>query len=417
MNRAAPPKIAIIGAGPAGLIAAETLARALLDAEITIYDAMPSPGRKFLLAGRGGLNLTHSKPLREFISAYGATAEPIATALAAFAPDDLRNWAAELGEDTFVGSSGRVFPKSFKASPLLRAWLRRLQGLGVSFAPRHRWTGWNSSDGLRFDTQAGEAILAADATILALGGASWPKLGSTGRWAQILAARGIELAPFESSNCGFLHHWSADFGHRFAGTPLKSLVFSHNATHLRGEAVISAGGLEGSAIYALSAELREAIKRDGHAILKIDLRPDVSLAALTARLSAPAGSQSTSNFLRKAANLTPVQLGLLREVFGRDIPTTPEARAEAIKHLPLRLEACAPIERAISTAGGVKWAEVDAHLMLEKLPGTFVAGEMLDFEAPTGGFLLQGAFSTGVLAAQGVAEWLDRPADPGARPE
>ena len=398
-------QIAIVGAGPAGLIAAETLAKAHIGAQITLYDKMPSPARKFLLAGRGGLNLTHSKPLPDFLSAYHEAAPHLAPALAAFSPQDLQDWAAELGEPCFIGSSGRVFPKSFKASPLLRAWLRRLENLGVQFAPRHRWTGWREG-GLSFETENGEAIIKADAALLALGGASWAKLGSNGLWAEILAEKGIQLAPFRPSNCGFDIAWTPEFAAKYAGTPLKSIVLTGAGTSLRGEALMTEHGLEGGAIYALSAGLRDEIAAQGFATLHLDLRPDVTLAALTTRLSAPQKGQSTSNFLRKAANLHPVQLGLLREVFGKDIPATPEARARAIKHLPLKLLATRPIDRAISTAGGVTWPELNAHLMLSQMPGTFIAGEMLDFEAPTGGYLLQGAFSTGVLAARGMLEWV-----------
>ena len=386
-------------------MAAETLAKTIPRARITLYDQMPSPARKFLLAGRGGLNLTHSKSLPEFLNAYGTSAPHLAPALAAFSPQDLQAWAAELGEACFTGSSGRVFPKSFKASPLLRAWLRRLEHLGVQFAPRHRWTGW-TDDALSFETAEGQVQIKADATLLALGGASWAKLGSDGIWAHILTEKGLDLARFRPSNCGFQVDWTPDFAAKFAGTPLKPVLLSGAKTSLRGEALITEHGLEGSGLYALSSCLRDEIDAKGFATLHLDLRPDISLDALTQRLGMPQNGQSTSNFLRKAAHLHPVHLGLLREVFGKYINDLPEERARAIKHLPLKLVATRPIDRAISTAGGVRWIELDARLMLSKLPGTFVAGEMLDFEAPTGGYLLQGAFSTGVLAARGMLEFI-----------
>ena len=400
----APFKIAIIGAGPAGLMAATHLARAMgQNPDITLYDHMPSPARKFLLAGRGGLNLTHSMPMPEFLQAYGERAAELTSALAAFSPQDLRGFVDIMGEATFVGSSGRVFPKSFKASPMLRAWLRAVQTSGVKFKSRHRWQGWNDKSELKFETPQGPTAVVADATILALGGASWARLGSDGNWVEILRSVGIDIATLEPSNCGFDLAWSPHFAMQHAGSPLKSVQFSSGEQSLRGEAIVTAHGLEGGAIYALSGAFRRQIKAHGVATLTLDLRPDVTLDSLKTRLSAPRNGQSGSSFLRKAG-LSPVQIGLLREVLGKDLPFNADVLAQTIKSLPLKIIAPRPIDRAISSAGGVRFQELDAHLMLHKMPGVFVCGEMLDFDAPTGGYLLQAAFSTGVVAAQGVLQ-------------
>lgn len=393
--------IAVIGGGPAGLIAAETLSSA--GAKVTVYDRMPTLGRKFLMAGRGGLNLTHSEDLASFIRRYGAAADWLAPMIDAFTPADLRAWAEGLGQETFVGSSGRVFPKALKASPLLRAWLSRLSAQGVDLRLRREWRGWNAAGELVFADQNGTSETAApDATLLALGGASWPKLGSTGSWAPLLAAKGVALAPFRSANSGFEVGWSAMFAERFAGEPLKNIALSFEDQAVRGEAMIAGYGIEGGAIYALSANLREALARDGSTILEIDLAPDLSRAKLTDRLHrAPAG-QSTTNLLRKAAGLSPLEINLLREAHGLDLPREPGALARAIKAAPLRLTGMRPLERAISSAGGVERSAVDEGLMLRALPGVYAVGEMLDWEAPTGGYLLQACFATGVHAARAI---------------
>jgi len=394
--------IAIIGGGPAGLMAATHLARSLGPAaDITVFEHMPSPARKFLLAGCGGLNLTHSTPMPDFLNAYGDAAAHLAPALAKFSPEDLRKFADGFDEATFVGSSGRVFPKSFKASPLLRGWLRDMQTLGVSFKRRHRWLGWGEHGTLKFETPEGRIEISADVTILALGGASWAKLGSDGHWVETLRNAGIDVAALEPSNCGFDLEWSPHFAAQHAGAPLKSVQFNCGEQSLRGEAIVTANGLEGGAIYALSRAFRRQIKTHHVATLTLDLRPDVSLDSLKSRLSAPRNGQSGSSFLRKAG-LSPVQIGLLREVLGKDLPSNADVLARAIKTLTLKIIAPRPIDRAISSAGGVRFQELDAHLMLRKIPGVFVCGEMLDFDAPTGGYLLQAAFSTGVLAADGA---------------
>ncbi|OAF13697.1 NAD(P)/FAD-dependent oxidoreductase [Bradyrhizobium neotropicale] len=402
--------VAIIGAGPAGLMAAEVLAQG--GARVTVYDAMPSAGRKFLMAGRGGLNLTHSEALPQFIARYREAALRLQAAIEAFPPEALRAWCEALGEPTFIGSSGRVFPKAFKASPLLRAWLRRLDAAGVRFAFRQRWTGWDDEGRLLFQTPGGTSAVAADATVLALGGASWPRLGSDGGWTTILTGKGVAIAPLRPANCGFTIAWSDVFRTRFEGQPLKGIALSFGPHGVRGEAIITRAGIEGGAIYALSAELREVIAAKGETILKIALRPDVDRAELAKRLSAPRGKQSFSNFLRKAAQLSPVAVGLLQEATisaGQSLSAMPPERmAELIKAVPIRLTGVAPIARAVSSAGGIALDELDADYMIGKLPGVFAAGEMLDWEAPTGGYLLQAAFATGVTAGTGVLRWLAR---------
>jgi uncharacterized flavoprotein (TIGR03862 family) len=401
---------AVIGAGPAGLMAAEVLARG--GSGVTVFDAMPSAGRKFLMAGRGGLNLTHSEPLPAFLTRYREAAPRLETAISAFAPEALREWSAALGQPTFVGSSGRVFPQSFKASPLLRAWLRRLTSQGVQFAFRHRWLGWDEAGRLRFRTADGERAVEPRATVLALGGASWPRLGSDGAWTGLLAAKAIEISPLRPANCGFTVGWSDIFRDRFEGQPLKGAAFRCGAQTIRGEAIITRAGIEGGAIYALSAELREAIANSGEAVLQIALRPDLETSELAARLSAPRGKQSSKNFLRKAANLSPVAIGLLQEAAiasDRSLSSlSPEELAKLINAVPIKLTSTAPIARAISTAGGIAFGELDENFMLRKLPGVFAAGEMLDWEAPTGGYLLQASFATGAAAGRGALGWLAR---------
>lgn len=394
------PQIAIIGAGPAGLIAAERLAQA--GHCVTVYDRMASPARKFLLAGRGGLNLTHSEPLDRFVRRYRDAADWLAPALDAFPPQALRDWADGLGADTFVGSSGRVFPKALKASPLLRAWLARLDTLGVSFRPRMRWLGFDDG-ALVFDGPQGTEQVRAQATLLALGGASWPRLGSDGSWVDILAGRGVAVAPLRPANGGFRVAWSDYLIARFAGTPLKRIALSFGGESVAGEAMIDRAGIEGGAIYALSSRLREAILRDGAAELAVNLRPDLDVGALTAKLAKRRKGETLSNHLRKAG-LSPVAIALLRE--GGALPDTPEALAQRIKDVRLRLEGLFPLERAISTAGGIARDEIDGGFMLKRIPGVFVAGEMLDWEAPTGGYLLQGCFATAMAAADGMSLWL-----------
>jgi uncharacterized flavoprotein (TIGR03862 family) len=400
--------IAIIGAGPAGLMAAEVAAQG--GAAVTVYDAMPSAGRKFLMAGRGGLNLTHSEALPAFLARYGAAMPPLAAAITAFSPDALRDWSQALGQPTFVGSSGRVFPEGFKASPLLRAWLRRLDAVGVQFALRHRWAGWEEDGRLSFAIPEGRRNVEARATVLALGGASWPRLGSDGGWVEALAAKGVAISSLRPANCGFTVAWSDIFRDRFEGQPLKGIALSLGSHTLRGEAMMTRTGIEGGGIYALSAALHEAIITSGKATLRIALRPDLETSDLIARLSAPRGKQSFSNWLRKAAHLSPVGIGLLQEaaiVSGVSLSSLSAAGlAGLINAVPIELNGIAPIARAISTAGGVAFEELDADFMIRRLPGIFAAGEMLDWEAPTGGYLLQASFATGAAAGRGVLKWL-----------
>jgi uncharacterized flavoprotein (TIGR03862 family) len=402
------PSVLIVGAGPAGLMAAERLADA--GASVTVYDRMPSPGRKFLMAGRGGLNVTHSEPLDRLTGRYGAAAAWLRPVIEAFPPDALRNWCEGLGQKTFVGSSGRIFPEGMKASPLLRAWLRRLDGLGVTFRMRHEWRGWDAQGRSLFINSDGkEAPVAADAVLLALGGASWPRLGADGGWVHILRRDAIAVASLRPANCGFAARWSEIFADRCAGQPLKPVGLSFGGISLQGEAMITRTGLEGGGIYALSAALRDAIERDGKATLIVDLKPRLNRDQLAQKLGAPRGSQSLSTFLRKAAGLSPAMIGLLREAgcaVGRDLPTDMDALAALIKDVPVTLTGVASIDRAISTAGGVVHDEIDATYMLKKRPGCFIAGEMLDWEAPTGGYLLQGCFATGVAAAKGIRDYL-----------
>lgn len=411
MEHAPPSDITVIGAGPAGLSAAEVLAQA--GHSVTVYDRMPSVGRKFLIAGRGGLNLTHSEPLPDFLARYQPAANGLGTAIEAFPPDALRAWCHGLGEPTFVGSSGRVFPESFKASPLLRAWLARLNGLGVRIRTRHRFVGW-SQCGVAFETPDGTVTHPPGPTVLALGGASWPRLGSDGAWVPLLEGMGIAVAPLRPANVGFTVAWSENFRTRFAGEPLKRIALSFDGASVRGEALVTADGIEGGAVYALSRKIREAVAAGGEAVIHLDLRPDLTRDALARRLSDPKPGQSRSTTLRKAAGLGPVATGLLYEASGRFLPEGAGDLAGLIKAAPLRVGAPRPIERAISTAGGVAFASLDERFMLRAKPGAFVAGEMLDWEAPTGGYLLQGAFATGRAAAQGLIAWLDEN-DLGAR--
>jgi uncharacterized flavoprotein (TIGR03862 family) len=389
-------------------MAADILASA--GAAVTLYDRMPTLGRKFLLAGRGGLNLTHSEDLERFLGRYGAAMPHLRPAIEAFPPAAVRAWCESRGQPTFVGSSGRVFPAALKTSALLRSWLQRLDALGVAFKSRHRWTGWHDDGSPAFTAPQGRIAVTADATVLALGGASWPRLGSDGGWVDVLSAQGIAVAPLRPANCGFLVGWSEVFRARFEGQPLKRIGLSFDGQSVRGEAIITQTGLEGGGVYALSAPLREAVAAAGEAILHIDLRPDLPVAAVLQRLGAPRGKQSLATFLRKAAALAPAAIGLLHEAAARAdtrlSAMTPAALADLIKHVPVRLIGIAPMAKAISTAGGVAFDEIDARFMLKRRPGVFVAGEMLDWEAPTGGYLLQASFATGVAAGRGALDWL-----------
>jgi uncharacterized flavoprotein (TIGR03862 family) len=394
---------AVIGAGPAGLMAAETLARAGI--AVTIYDQMPSIGRKLLMAGRGGLNLTHAEPLPVFLSRYGSARAWMEPIIAAFPPEALIAWCNSLGQSTFTGSSARIFPTAMKASPLLRAWWHRLGELGVQLGVRHRWTGWDTGGNLCFATQGDVVRARPSVTILAMGGASWPRLGSDAGWVPHLSD---VMTPFQPANCGFVVDWSPHLRARFAGRPLKRLAITFGGDTIRGEAVITEAGLEGGIIYALSARLRDAIQNDGSATIHVDLRPDLSRTVLEDRLGGPRRSQSLANTLRKQAGLTPEAIGLVQEALHNG--ATADNLPALIKTLPIRLLAPAPIGRAISSAGGIRIDALDGTLMLRDRPGVFAAGEMLDWEAPTGGYLLQACFSTGVAAANGALAWLGRPA-------
>src|SRR5574337_481845 len=436
-----PTTVAVIGGGPAGLMAAEVLSAG--GTAVELFDAMPSVGRKFLLAGKGGLNLTHSEPLEEFLSRYGARQEVLAPWLRAFGPAQLRAWADALGAQTFVGSSGRVFPKDMKAAPLLRAWLHRLRGQGVRFHMRHRWLGWDHgpADGLqrlRLATPAGELQVAARAVVLALGGASWPRLGSDGAWAALLAQRGVAIAPLAPANCGFdvprvdapvgetrrafflellgrgpgpAVGWTPFFAERFAGQPFKSVALSFTDSQgrsfsRRGEFVATATGVEGSLIYAVSALLRDEIAAHGHASFYLDLLPDHSPERVLTEVRHPRGARSLTSHLKGRLGLDGIKTAILYEKLGKDGMADPQALAHAIKALPITVVAARPLQEAISTAGGVAFEALDAQLMLRDMPGVFCAGEMLYWEAPTGGYLLTACHATGRAAGEGAACWL-----------
>ena len=392
------PAALVIGGGPAGLMAAETIAQA--GHRVMVCDAMPSLGRKLLMAGRGGLNLTNAEPLEALLGRYHPPATPLLDAVRAFPTEALIAWAERLGQACFTGTSGRVFPRAMKASPLLRAWLARLARMGVVLAARHRLIGLDHARRARLATPDGEVTLEPPALVLALGGASWPRLGSDGGWAGLLAGLGVALTPFAPANGGFLLPWSGIFATRFAGTPLNGIALEHDGQRVRGEAMITATGIEGGAIYALSHPLREAIAAHGSAILTVDLRPEIAAEALTERLARVRERESMANRLRKAAALAPVAIGLLREA--GTLPDTPQALAARIKSVPLTLTGTAPMARAISSAGGIAWAGIGADFSLTALPGVFAAGEMLDWEAPTGGYLLHAALATGRAAGLGA---------------
>lgn len=401
--------VVIVGAGPAGLMAAEVLAGA--GHAVTVVDAMPSAGRKFLLAGKGGLNLTHSEPFELFVARLRERAGVLEPLLRAFGPEALRAWARGLGIETFVGSSGRVFPSDFKAAPLLRAWLHRLRGAGVAFQMRHRWLGWDDEGALRLAGPQGEVTLRGAATVLALGGASWSRLGSDGAWVPWLQARGVPVARLRPSNCGFEVAWSEHLRTRFAGAPLKAVAIrwteaDGREVEQRGEFVLSAYGVEGSLIYAASAALREAIDRDGQATFQLDLLPQRRQDDVVQALAAPRGSRSLAKHLKSTLGLQGVTSALLHELLPRETLADPVRLAAAVKALPITVRAPRPIDEAISSAGGVPFEALDDGLMLRALPGVFCAGEMLDWEAPTGGYLLTTCFSTGHAAGQGAARWL-----------
>lgn len=399
----------IVGGGPAGLIAAEVLARA--GVAVTVYEHTNAFCRKFLLAGRGGLNITHSEPLARMLTRYGTSADRLAPMLTAFDAAALRHWCAGLGQETFVGSSGRVFPVAFRATPLVRAWLARLDELGVRIETRRRWTAWTDQPGeLRFAGSDGvETTTRSDVAVFALGGASWPRLGSDGGWVEAFREHGVRVAPLRAANVGVEASWSEVFADRFAGTPLKNVAVTVRGQHGivgRGDAMITRHGIEGGPVYAIGAAVRDALDGPPPCVLEVDLRPDLSIEHLTDRLARRRPKDSTSTWLRRTVGLDPVGAALLREASGGAITQEPAAAAALIKAVPVTVTTTRPIDRAISTAGGVAWSDVDDALMLHARPGTFVAGEMLDWEAPTGGYLLQASFSTGVAAARGALAWL-----------
>lgn len=413
MTHILPSSVAIIGGGPAGLMAADVLSQA--GVRVSVYDAMPSVGRKFLLAGVGGMNISNVEPFEQFVLRYGTRSHRCAAMLQQFSPDALRAWLDELGIKTFVGSSGRVFPTDMKAAPLLRAWLHRLRGAGVKLQVRHRWLGWSAtaSGALSFATPEGLKHVQADAVVLALGGGSWGKFGATGAWVPILAERGIAVAPLLPSNCGFDGVWSDLFKTRFAGRPLKSvaaMVIKADGSRVQqhGELMVTATGLEGGLIYAFSAPLREAVMATGSATVYVDLMPQLDAQTVIKKLSPPRLKQSLSNYLRKHLGLEGVKAGLLREILTTADFEDKARLAGFIKALPIKLVATRPLDEAISSAGGVRFEALDKHLMLHEHPGIFCAGEMLDWEAPTGGYLLTACFASGYVAGQGVLQWLHK---------
>jgi uncharacterized flavoprotein (TIGR03862 family) len=411
-SQQARPRVAIVGGGPAGLMAAEALSRAGAF-DLHVYDAMPSVGRKFLLAGRGGMNITHAEPYEQFVARYGARAGALRPMLDAFGPDAVRAWVHGLGIETFVGTSGRVFPTEMKAAPMLRAWLHRLRESGVQFHQRHRWTGW-AGDALCFGTPDCERRVQVDAAVLALGGASWARLGSDGAWLPLLAARGIDVAPLRPANCGFDVGWSALFAEQHAGQPLTTVAATWDdgtgrRVRRQGQFVVTATGVEGSLIYALSAPVRDRIGTHGSAVIELDLLPDLPSERVLAEVARPRGSRSLSSHLQGRLGIKGVKAGLLHECLSREQYADPATLARALKALPLTLRAPRPIDEAISSAGGIRFEELDGT-MLRALPGVFVAGEMLDWEAPTGGYLLTACLASGMAAGRDAAHWLRSPA-------
>jgi uncharacterized flavoprotein (TIGR03862 family) len=398
--------IAIIGAGAAGLMAAEILSQT--DFRVIVYDSMPSAGRKFLIAGKGGMNISHAEDFFTFVTRYGTRQKYLAPYLNAFTPTDLRAWLADLGIETFVGSSGRIFPKEMKAAPLLRAWLHRLRSRGVQFSMRHRWLGWQNNDTkkLIFDTPNGEQVLNVDAVILALGGGSWSRLGSTGDWVSILREQGVIVETLQPSNCGFNAAWSDYFKQRFAGQPLKNVQLQFGNFQQKGELMITEHGIEGGLIYAASSLMRDAIFETGKTTIHLDLFPDKTVDELMARLNKPRGKSSTAQFWRRQLKLEGVKAGLVREILRNDTLNSSELVAQTLKNLPLILLAPRPIDEAISSAGGVNFDELNTNLMCKKLTGVFCAGEMLDWEAPTGGYLLTACLATGRAAGLGITRFL-----------
>lgn len=419
MPRTSGQAVHIIGGGPAGLMAAEVLARA--GVAVTVHERMPSPGRKFLLAGHGGLNITHSEQRAAFVARYGDSAHRIGPMLDVFSPEDMRAWCAGLGEQTFVGTSGRVFPQAFRATALFRAWLARLAELGVNIERRSTWRGWvDGGPGTELviaDAEGAERQVRADAVIFALGGASWPHLGADGTWVDLFAARGVSVSPLRAANVGVRVAWSQVFADRFAGVPVKNVALSvagapgggADGEKRRGDAMLTTTGVEGGPVYALGAQIRAAIDA-GACTLLVDLRPDLTVDQVLSRLGQRRAKDSASNWLRRSLGLDQAAVGLLREVGGGALPAEASVMASLVKAVPLRVADTMPIARAISSAGGIGWEELDDALMLRRMPGTFVAGEMIDWEAPTGGYLLQASFATGAVAARGVLEWLGRPA-------
>jgi uncharacterized flavoprotein (TIGR03862 family) len=404
-----PFRVAVIGGGPAGLMAAQTLAQG--GALVDVYDAMASVGRKFLLAGRGGMNITHAEPYADFVPRYAGAAPALRPMLDAFGPGAVRDWVHGLGVETFVGSSNRVFPTDMKAAPLLRAWLHRLREGGVRFHMRHRWLGWRD-DALLLRAPDGEVLVRADAVVLALGGGSWARLGSDGAWVPLLAARGVDVAPLVAANCGFDVAWSEHFSSRHAGQPLTTVAITSTGAdgqvfRKQGQFVVTSGGVEGSLIYALSAALREQIAADGGTTIYLDLLPDLSAQRVSDEVMRPRGARSLASHLQSRLGIKGVKAGLLRECLGKEQYADEEQLARAIKMLPVRLLRPRPIDEAISSAGGVRWDALDGT-MLRAAPGVFVAGEMVDWEAPTGGYLLTACLAGGVAAGRDALAWVSR---------
>ncbi|MBL4785667.1 MAG: TIGR03862 family flavoprotein [Cohaesibacteraceae bacterium] len=398
--------IAIVGAGPAGLMAASTMG--FEDHDVVVFDAMPSPARKLLMAGKSGLNLTHNEPLDKFLDRYACSGNvEFDRAIRSFPADQIRSWASDLGTETFIGSSGRIFPKSMKASPLLRAWLQRLDSKNVSLRTRHKWIGWGQDGKMQFETPTGLISHNADLVLLAMGGASWPRLGTTGAWNEHLQSRDVSCQPFQPSNCGFNISWTEHLISRFAGTPLKSITLSCDEFSVSGDTVISQYGLEGGAIYTISRALISKLKTDGKAELKIDLRPGVPIDNLLEKLSRPRGKQSLSNHLRKNAGLDKLKVALLFECLAKETFQDIEKLANAIKALPVKINGPRPMTEGISTSGGVAFEELDQNWMLHKIPGVFCAGEMLDWDAPTGGYLIAACLAQGKAAGAGMLAWLN----------